>query len=217
MSTTAISAPLQLVAANWVWVEMVLARRFGRVPELARGDAEALESAIGGGSAGATASRLFAEVRVLHRRNSDKEKVSPPLWRAADFDGKLGQAMKLAQRLLADRLRAMYGSMAFDVWYIGAQDPVMELVLGMLSEDPADPDRKITIVRLPDAPAISDKRFRDVDVVSGLGLFVGLDFSEQPATGGDERTVTKLDAEAEIDLALSFEGPLFDSDEKKPT
>ena len=113
-------------------------------------------------------------------------------------------------------MRGLYGKAA-DIVYLGSDHPAILITLEMLADDPRDPDRVIKIVGMPDTRPIP--RFQSIDAVADLEVFPGLDFSQRLARngsssgkGGEERQVTELDEDEEIDLIVSASGPLFEGD-----
>lgn len=203
-----------LLAVNGVWVEEVLARRFGRVPEGVPDLIAVLESAAGRGFE--SVSTLSVDVRVSRRCDDGAWEARRQLWYAADFEGQLTATVRESHQLLSTRLQPLYGEVP-DIVYLGGDDPIVRIRLEMLVANQADSDQTITIVRLPGEPAISDPRFQEVDAVADLGAFPGLDFTRKPArngsapvTGGEERQVTEIEAGGEIDLLVSTTGPLFE-------
>ncbi len=208
-----------LLVVNWLGVQEILARRFGRVPEMARRYMDELEQAARAGTGESELPTLIGEAHLDFPLGNDDWEFDYPLWYATDFEQeKLVQAARDARRMIVDDLRTVYGQ-ACDIWIFDGGDPVLAdpilaLVLEMLSEDSADPRREITIVRLPGAASISAPRFRAVDAVSDLGLFKGLDFSEPPAENGKgsvegagERPVTEIKAEGGVGIVVEFNGP----------
>ena len=226
MSTTAISARPLVVAVNWPGVQEMLARRFGRVPEMARRYMDELERTAAAGPGEPELHTLIGEAHLDFPLGGDDWDLDYPLWHAADFEREeFAQALRDARRMIADDLRTAYGR-ACDIWIFDGgdpalADPVLALVLEMLIEDSADPRREITIVRLPGAASISDRRFREVDAVADLGLFTGLDFSEPPAENGKgsaegtgERPITEIKADGGVGIVVEFSG-LPDEDEEE--
>ena len=206
-----------LLIVNGAWVEEVLARRFGRVPEGVPDLIAVLESAAGRGFAEESVSTLSVDVRVSRRCDDGAWEARHPLWYAADFDAHLASVMPEADQLITDHLRGLYGKAA-DIVYLGSDHPAILITLEMLAEDPGDPDRAIKIVRMPDTPAISDPRFQSIGRAD-LGRLAALVFPQKPARngsssgkGGEERQVTELDAGEEIDLIVSASGALFEGD-----
>ena len=207
-----------LLIVNGAWVEEVLARRFGRVPEGVPDLIAVLESAAGRGFVEESVSTLFVDVRVSRRCDDGAWETRRPFWRAADFDAHLAAVMPEADQRIADHLRGLYGK-ATDIVYLGSDHPAILITLEMLADDPRDPDRVIKIVGMPDSLPISDPRFQSIDAVADLGAFPGLDFTRKPARngsasgkGGEERQITELDEGEEIDLIVSASGPLFEGD-----
>ena len=205
-----------LLVVNGAWVEEVLARRFGRVPEGVPDLIAVLESAAGRGFVEEGVSTLSVDVRVSRRCDDGAWEARRQLWRAADFDAHLAVVMPEADRRIADHLRGLYGKAA-DIVYLGSDHPAILITLEMLADDPRDPDRVIKIVGMPDTRPIP--RFQSIDAVADLEAFPGLDFSQRLARngsssgkGGEERQVTELDEGEEIDLLVSASGPLFEGD-----
>ena len=209
-----------LLVVNGVWLDGVLARRFGRVPEGVLDLIAVLESAAGRGFVEESVSTLFVDVRISRRCDDGEWEPRRPFWRAADFDAHLASVTPEADQRIAYHLRGLYGKAA-DIVYLGSDHPAILITLEMLADDPRDPDRVIKIVRLPDILPISDPRFQSIDAVADLGAFPGLDFTRKPARngstsgkGGEERLVTKLEADEEIDLFVATTGPLFEENEE---
>ena len=207
-----------LLIVNGAWVEEVLARRFGRVPEGVPDLIAVLESAAGRGFVEEGVSTLSVDVRVSRRCDDGAWEARRQLWYAADFEGQLTATVRKSHQLLSTRLQPLYGEVP-DIVYLGGDDPIVRIRLEMLVANQADSDQTITIVRLPGEPAIPDPRFQEVDAVADLGAFPGLDFTRKPARngsapvkGGEERLVTELEAGSEIDLIVSASGPLFEGD-----
>ena len=79
-----------LLIANGVWLDGVLARRFGRVPEGVPDLTAVLESAAGRGFVEESVSTLSVDVRLSVRRDDGAWEARHPLWYAADFEGEFG-------------------------------------------------------------------------------------------------------------------------------
>ena len=218
MSSTGIWARPLLLVMNDVWVNMVLARRFGQVPET--GDySEALERAAGRAFAEREVSVIEAELVVWQQLPDGDWNIHRPRWRAADFDCGLSRASQDAHEEIMCWLEDL-PSKPFDLVYLGAAGEDAEAALRAAGRDSADPQREITVATLPGEPAVGGPSFRRVDAVRDLGAFPGLDFSRpqaadarSAAVGGEARLLTELDRGATISLHSMRNGPLFSADE----
>lgn len=208
-----------LLAVNGVWVKEVRARRCERVPEGVQDLTAVLKSAAGRDSAEGSVSTLSVDMRISKHDADGVLQTRRPLWHAADFEETLAAVVRESHQRIADSLRGLYGRAA-DIVYWGGDDLFVGITLEMLIEDPADPERAITIVSLPDTPAITDPRFQSVDAVA-LGAFPGLDFSREPGrngnSGGEEPQVTEIEAGEEIELVVTASGPLFEEESEGGT
>ncbi len=218
MSSTGIWARPLLLVMNDVWVSMVLARRFGQMPE-PEDYSEALERAAGRAFEEREVSVIEAELLVWQPLPDGDWNIRRPRWRAADFDCGLSRASEDAQEEI---MWWMHGlpSKPFDIVYFGAAGEDAEAALRAAGRDAADPQREITVATLPGEPGPNDPSFRRVDAVRDLGAFPGLDFSRPRAAdersagaGGGARLLTELDRGATISLHSLRDGPLFSADE----
>ena len=216
--STAIFARELLLVMNEVWLDMMLARLLGQVPETVDPYMDALELAAGRPFIEREVSTVYAQLLVSQQREDGSWEIEPRRWHAADFDHWLSRMLEIAHEEIAAALRDLPRK-PFDLVYFGGWDGEVEAALRAAKREPGGPQREITVVTMPGMPTAGDRSFRWVDAVGDLGAFPSLDLSRRPrrngqsGSAGEERRITEIDPEATVDLHISWDGPLFQSDE----
>ena len=218
--STSIFAKDLLVVVNDVWVDMVLARMLGQVPEAVDPYRDALELAAGRTFAEREVSTVFAHLLVSQQRADGSWEIEPRCWHAADFDYWLSHMLEKAHVEIAASLRNLPRK-PFDLVYFGGWHGEVEAALRAMRRDPAGPYREITVVTMPGMPTADDRSFHWMDAMGDLGAFPSLALSRHPrrngrsGDSGEGRWITELDPEATVELQVCWDGPLFEEDEEE--